>query len=66
MSKNPFAVFGRLLLSVWIGVIAICAVIMGGIFLSDPGAFSEPKYETNCTVVEYNGDFIDTCEFLSP
>ena len=66
MSKNPFAVFGRLVLTVWIALIAIVAVIMGGIFLTDPEAFSGPKNETSCTVVEYNGEYIDTCEFLSP
>lgn len=65
-SKNPFTIFGRFILSIWIGIIAFFAVGMGLVFLSDPSSFSKPKPDQNCTVVEYNGGAIDTCDYLSP
>jgi len=65
-SKNPFAVFGKFILSVWIAIIAFCAVGMAWIFITDPGAFSEPETVQTCRTVEYNGGVIDTCDYLAP
>jgi hypothetical protein len=65
-SKSPVAVFGRFILSVWIAIIVICGLIIGGIFLVSPENFSTPKHDTTCTTVEHNGEAIDTCDYLTP
>jgi hypothetical protein len=65
-SKNPITVFGRFILSFWIAVIGLCGLIMAGIFITDPGAFSEPETDQTCRTVEYNGEAIDTCDYLTP
>jgi hypothetical protein len=65
-STNPGAVIGRLILSAWISIIAICALIVGGIFVVHPESFSTPKHDTTCFTVEHNGEAIDSCEFLTP
>ena len=65
-SKNPFAMLGKFILSVWIATITFCALIIAGIFITDPGAFSEPETDQTCQTVEYNGEAIDTCEYLTP
>jgi hypothetical protein len=65
-SKNPINVFGRLILSLWIAIIGLCALIIAGIFITDPGAFIEPEKDQTCQTVEYNGEAIDTCEYLAP
>ncbi len=64
--KNPFSILGRFILSLWIAIIAACAVIMAGIFITDPGAFSQPENIQTCRTVEYNGESIDTCDYLTP
>jgi hypothetical protein len=63
-SKNPLIIFGRFILSLWVAILLLTGVIVGGIFLSDPKGFSPPEPEVTCTVVEHNGEAIDTCEFL--
>lgn len=65
-SKNPITVFGRFILSLWIAIIGFCALIMAGIFITDPGAFTAPEKDQTCRTVEYNGEAIDTCEYLTP
>lgn len=65
-SSNPVAVFGRFLLSVWIMIIAICALIVGGIFLFNPEDFFTPERDKTCITVERDGEAIDTCDYLVP
>jgi hypothetical protein len=65
-SKNPITVLGRFILSLWIAIIGLCGVIIAGIFISDPGSFSEPERDQTCQTVEYNGEAIDTCDYLTP
>ena len=65
-SKNPVVIFGRFILSLWVTILLLTGLIIGGIYLSDPNGFSPPKDEVECTIVEHNGEAIDTCEFLAP
>lgn len=65
-SKHPLAIFGRLILSLWVTIIAICALIIGGIFLVSPEDFSSPERTNSCTTLEHNGEAVDTCDFLLP
>jgi hypothetical protein len=65
-STHPIAVFGRFILSLWIMIIALCALIVGGIFLVSPEEFSSPERDITCTTVEHNGEAIDTCDYLVP
>ena len=65
-NKNPIKVFGRFILSLWIAIIALCALIVAGIFIANPDAFTEPKKDQTCRTVEYDGVAIDTCEYVTP
>jgi hypothetical protein len=65
-SKNPITVFGRFVLSLWIAIIVSCALIIAGIFISNPGEFIEPEKDQTCRTVEYDGGVVDTCEYLTP
>jgi hypothetical protein len=65
-SKHPITIFGRLVLSLWIAIIGLCALVIAGIYITDPGAFSEPETVQTCRTVEYNGEVIDTCDYLTP
>jgi hypothetical protein len=64
-NKNPFLIVGRIILSIWMLILAICALVIGGMFLTNPGDFIEPEPDNDCVVVEYNGETIDTCEYLT-
>jgi hypothetical protein len=65
-SKNPVAIFGRFILSLWVAIIALTGIVMGVIFLSDPSGFSPPKPKPDCITVEINGEARDSCEYLYP
>ena len=63
--RKPAKTVGNIVLTIWIGIIAITALIMFGVFISNPGDFiKEPRKQT-CTIVETpDGGAIDTCEYL--
>jgi hypothetical protein len=65
-SKNPVALFGRFILSLWVAIIAVTGIIMGIIFLSDPTGFSPPKYKPVCGTIEIDGQRIDICDDILP
>ncbi len=64
--KRWWLVGGRFILSLWITIIALCGIVIAGIYVVDPASFSDPKPDTECQTVEYNGEVIDTCEYLYP
>jgi hypothetical protein len=64
--KRWWLVGGRFILSLWITIIALCGLVIAGIYIVDPESFSDPKPDTQCQTVEYNGEVIDTCEYLYP
>jgi hypothetical protein len=64
--KRWWLVGGRFILSLWITIIALCGIVIAGIYIVDPASFSDPKPDIECQTVEYNGEVIDTCEYLYP
>jgi hypothetical protein len=59
-------IFRRFILSLLVVILLLTGAIVGGVYLSDPYGFSSPEPEVTCTIVEHNGEAIDTCEFLTP
>ena len=64
-SRNPLVILGRIIISIWISILAISALVMGGMFLTHPGDFNDPAPDKECITVEHNGEAIDTCEYLN-
>ena len=65
-SRNPIAVIGRFILSVWIAILGLVALIIAGIFITHPEDFTKPERDQTCYTVEYNGELVDTCDYLTP
>jgi len=43
---------GRIVLGIWIAIIAICALVMAVVFITHPSEFRKPSKSQNCVVVD--------------
>jgi hypothetical protein len=67
--KSPIRGFGNIILKVWIFVIAICAIVIFIIFLSDPSSFNSDKKTPSCVTVNNPADpnnAYDSCADTQP
>lgn len=66
-SDNPLLVFGRVILSIWILILAFTALMLAILFLRDPNSFMPQDKSRECVTVETNGgDAVNSCDYLTP
>lgn len=66
-STNPLLVFGRVILSLWVLILAFTVLILGILFLRDPNSFMDQDKSRECVTVETNGgEAVNSCDFLTP